>query len=173
MSERDPWERRPHESAQAYAAFRAYRDLGPGRKLDDVETDVKARTLKRWRAEQGWEARCRAWAAECHHQEDQRRLEAIRSMDEFHTKTARVLVQAGLRALQRFGDDLTPHQVARFVDLGTRLERSTMLGTPPGPRVETSASPTASSVMTRSTSSAGLGRKVSAAACTARWSRGV
>ena len=51
--------------------------------------------------------------------------------------------------------------------------RSTMLGAPSACSVETSASPTPSSVITSSTSSFGLGRKVSAAARTAFCSAGV
>src|SRR5262249_10366631 len=124
----DAWERQPHESARGYAAFRSFRDLGPTRKLDDVESDAPKATLRKWKSHNGWEARCRAWDAECHRQEDERRLDAIRSMDDYHAKTARVLIGAGLRALQRFGDDLTPGQAARFVDIGTRLERATLLG---------------------------------------------
>ena len=50
---------------------------------------------------------------------------------------------------------------------------STMLGVPFPSRKDTSASPFPSSVMTCAVSSFGLGRKVSAAARTAFWSRGV
>ena len=57
---------------------------------------------------------------------------------------------------------------------GGRIQvRSTMLGTPFGSSVETSASPTASCVIASMVEKAGLGLNVSAATFTAFWSRGV
>jgi hypothetical protein len=108
-------------------AFRVYRDLGPSRTLEAIGGEHPMRLLRRWRAEHGWEARCRAWDIEVHRLDDQRRLDLIRSMDETHQKTARILIAAGMRALQGV-EQLTPHQAARFVELGTRLERTALLG---------------------------------------------
>ena len=56
---------------------------------------------------------------------------------------------------------------------GRIITRSTIAGVPLPSRNDTSASPLPSSVMTLAVSSFGLGRKVSAAAATAFWSRGV
>jgi hypothetical protein len=56
---------------------------------------------------------------------------------------------------------------------GITNARSTGRGAPFSSRKETSASPTLSSVITFSTSTFGLARKVVAAAFTAAWSRGV
>ena len=58
-------------------------------------------------------------------------------------------------------------------DGGRTNVRSTMLGTPPAPSVETRASPTPSCVMASLVSKSGLGRNVSAAVATAFCSRGV
>ena len=64
--------------------------------------------------------------------------------------------------------------IAPMRERGGRISvRSTMPGTPPSPRQDTSASPTPSWPMASSTSSFGFARKVSAAALTAFWSRGV
>jgi hypothetical protein len=56
---------------------------------------------------------------------------------------------------------------------GAISARSTTPGLPSAPRVDTSASPTASSAIARAVSMRGLGRNVSAAARTACWSLGV
>ena len=56
---------------------------------------------------------------------------------------------------------------------GRTMQRSTIEGVPLPSRNDTSASPLPSSLMTVAVSSFGLARKVSAAARTAFWSRGV
>lgn len=122
----EPWEKRPDETGRAYAAFRLYRDLGPARRLADVP-GFAARTLRGWQTTHRWNERAQAWDLEAYRLDDARRLEQIRSMDETHARAARVLITTGLRAMQNL-DQLTPHQAARFVDLGTRLERATLLG---------------------------------------------
>lgn len=128
MSERvaDPWERLPDETPRAYEAFRQYRDLGPLRTVTAL-TGVGADSRRRWPKAHRWAERAQAWDAEAHRLEDARRLEQIRSMDDTHQRAARALITVGLRALANI-DQLTPHQAARFVDLGTRLERATLLG---------------------------------------------
>lgn len=133
-TERDPWERRPNETALAYEAFRAYRDLGPARRPADV-AGYADDTKRRWRARHQWDQRCAAWDAETYRLEDTRRLEQIRQMDDAHQRAARALLTTGLRAINA-DLKLTPHQAARFVDLGARLERAALLGdhlAPPAP----------------------------------------
>jgi hypothetical protein len=122
----DPWERLPDETSKAYAAFRQYRDLGPTRTVTAM-SGVSQISAGRWARQHRWPARAAAWDAEAYRIEDARRLDQIREMDENHQRAARALLTAGLRALQDLGP-LTPHQAARFVDLGTRLERSALLG---------------------------------------------
>ncbi len=133
--ELDPWEQLPTESSRAYAVFREFRDLGPTRTLRQVS--AKLGTARDWSLRHRWQERARAWDAEGYRLEDARRLDAIRAMDEQHRTAARALIGAGLRALTELGP-LTAHQAARFVDLGTRLERSALLGEhlPPPPASE-------------------------------------
>lgn len=136
MTERDhdPWERLAKETSVAYEAFRVFRDLGAARSLGAVPGYSQA-SMRRWSSVHRWAERAQAWDAEAHRLEDQRRLEQIRAMDETHQRAARALITAGLRALQDL-PKLTPHQAARFVDLGTRLERAALLGehlAPPAP----------------------------------------
>lgn len=124
--ELEPWEKVPTETGRAYQAFRLFRDLGPTRRLADVQ-GYSHGTLRRWLTTHRWHERAQAWDLETYRLDDQRRLEQIRAMDETHQRAARALITAGLRALQDL-PALTPHQAARFVDLGTRLERSALLG---------------------------------------------
>ena len=51
-----PWERRPDESAAAYAAFLTYRDLGPERSLVAAarQAGKHACLLRRWSQRSGW-----------------------------------------------------------------------------------------------------------------------
>lgn len=124
--EPDPWEQLPAETARAYAAFRQFRDLGPARKLGDV-TGASRQAVNGWRTRWRWPERVRAWDVETHRLEDARRLDSIRSMDEQHQQIARLMIAAGVRSLQ--GDvELTPHQAARLLDIGTRLQRAALTG---------------------------------------------
>jgi hypothetical protein len=70
---RDPWERQPKESARAYEAFVAYRDMGPGRAVRAVARELgKSVTLiGRWSSAHHWVERAEAWDAE----QDRVRLE--------------------------------------------------------------------------------------------------
>lgn len=120
--EPEPWVRLPGETAKAYDAFRRFRDAGAQRSVAHFGPSAPNWATK-WR----WQERVAAWDAEVHRVDDARRLEQIRTMDDNHQRAARALITAGLRALAD-GPPLTPHQAARFVDLGTRLERATLLG---------------------------------------------
>jgi len=122
----EPWERRPAETSKAYAAFRVYRDLGPARRVADVAGYADG-TKRRWRAVHAWDQRAGAWDTETYRLEDTRRLEQIRQMDDTHQRAARAMITAGLAAIDE-APKLTPHQAARFVDLGARLERAALLG---------------------------------------------
>lgn len=122
--EPDPWEQLDAETSRAYAAFRQYRDLGPTRSARQVGTHG---AIARWAREHRWADRARAWDVETHRLEDARRLDAIRQMDSDHQQIARAMIAAGLRSLQD-NPELTPHQAARLLDLGTRLQRSALTG---------------------------------------------
>ena len=128
-TDRDPWDRAPGEGSTAYDAFRAFRDLGPTRSLGAV-LGYSVGSIRRWSTKFRWRERAQAWDDEAYRIEDARRLEAIRQMDDTHQRAARALITTALRSINALGDAgaLTPHQAARFLDLGTRLERATLLG---------------------------------------------
>ena len=121
----DPWEQLPEETSRAYEAFRRFRDLGSARSLRQLEG--KAGTLRKWSLRFRWPERARAWDTEQYRLEDARRLDDIRSMGQTHRQIARAMIAAGLRTLQE-QPALTPHQAARLLDIGTRLERAALTG---------------------------------------------
>src|SRR5690349_13852957 len=61
-----PWERQPREGEEAYAAFLAYRDLGPYRTHEATRKSLGKRPgylkpIERWSASRDWRMRAGAW----------------------------------------------------------------------------------------------------------------
>jgi len=61
-----PWERQPREGERAYAAFLAYRDLGPGRTHEATRQRLGKspgylKPIERWSASWDWRRRAGAW----------------------------------------------------------------------------------------------------------------
>jgi hypothetical protein len=63
QSEPLKWERQAEESAKAFAAFRAYREMGPSRSIERVHQECakSSRLLKRWSSRYSWVARAEAY----------------------------------------------------------------------------------------------------------------
>ena len=122
----DPWDRQPGETAKAYSYFAAYRDAGPSRSIRNLaEQRGRARQYlyqlshdHRWaqRAEQHDRANDQAF---------RRRMAARRQqVAEQHIAVAgALLTQAvlGLKALKV--EDLSPADLARFVDVAVKVQR--------------------------------------------------
>jgi hypothetical protein len=125
------WERQKDEPTRAHAAFRIYRDTPPAqRNLEAVAEQVGAsyRRARTWAQEWDWRGRADAWDDACHRIEDGERLEAIRSMHSLHRKAGRAAVVKALQALQLVQpDDIAPATIARWLELGAKLERSTLI----------------------------------------------
>ncbi len=61
-----PWERQPREGEEAFAAFLAYRDLGPRRTHEATRVHLGKRPgylkpIERWSTLRGWRLRASAW----------------------------------------------------------------------------------------------------------------
>ena len=128
-AQRQPWERRPKEAPRAYEAFRTFRDLGPLRTLERLahENDYSRSSINTLARTHDWFARAASWDDERHMIEDRERLEAIRSMHGNHLAAARAVQTFALAALDRLKiDGATAQDVARLIDLGTKLERQTL-----------------------------------------------
>src|SRR5262245_20671623 len=88
------WERQTDEPDKVFAAFCAYRDLGPSRSLDAVgnllyETQTGRKRgatgrLQEWSATWRWVERCRAWDKEKDRQGREAEIEAVREMRRRH-----------------------------------------------------------------------------------------
>ena len=71
-----PWERQPREGDEAYAAFLAYRDLGPGRTHEAARGRLGKKAgdlgpIERWSALRDWPQRAGAWDAHLQAERDQ------------------------------------------------------------------------------------------------------
>jgi len=71
-----PWERQPREGEEAFAAFLAYRDLGPTRTHEATRNHLGKRPgylkpIERWSARRDWRGRSCAWDAHLQSERDQ------------------------------------------------------------------------------------------------------
>ncbi len=76
------WERQPREGEQAYAAFLAYRDLGPGRTHEEARKSLGRRPgdlkpIERWSALRDWRSRACAWDAHLQAERDKVAVEEV------------------------------------------------------------------------------------------------
>lgn len=126
VPERDAWARRDREPTRAYAAFRAFRDLGPQRQLDAVEGFAR-RTVGYWSTTWDWLARAAAWDDAQAMIEDAERLDALRAMHRTHQVAARAALSIALTALRQIDPaTISASEIARLIDLGVRVERLTL-----------------------------------------------
>ena len=127
--ERRAWDRRDDETTRKHAAFRAYRDLGPLRTLEESSrvAGIHVNTAQKWAAAHDWSARVTAWDDECHMLDDRRRLESIRTMHDQHQRAARAAMAKGIAALSQLQPEQIPaYAAARLLELGIRIERETL-----------------------------------------------
>lgn len=119
------------EPARLFELFRQYRDIGPARSTqllaerDDV--DLAERTIYKYARRWSWDARAVAWDDELARIEDEQRLIAIREMHSTHVHAAQTALQMALRGMAHVDPtELTATDIARLLDLGSRLERETL-----------------------------------------------
>lgn len=129
------WERQPGEGPQAFKAFAAYRDSGINgqrRSLQKTAENLTKRdgtpyspgTLKEWSRQHQWQMRVDAYDQEMDRlmQEELRKGRA--AMLKNHVGIAQAMLTKALKALQRIPvDELTAQDVARMVDIASKLER--------------------------------------------------
>ena len=131
MGDTPLWERQPKETTRSYGAFRLYRDMPPtGRTIEKVseQIDLSLRRTHEWAVAWRWRERALAWDDACHHIEDQERLEAIRSMHAMHRRAGRAALVKAMLALQLLQpEQMTAGTIARMMELGAKLERSTLI----------------------------------------------
>lgn len=122
-----PWERQKGESAQAFAAFLAYLQMGADRSLSAVGQRLgKSKALmERWSSANGWVERCRAWDNYLQREAKKAAVAGLREMNRRHITLARALQGAAAQALKDRGAAIiTDKNLSAVVKLATDLERS-------------------------------------------------
>ena len=123
-----PWQRQKRESARAFEAFQAYRDMGPSRSLAKVGEELgKSDTLiERWSSKYRWVERARAWDEE---QDDNRRVKHSKGLEEMaerHIKLSLMLQNQVAQTLAEMTTktNLIPSGVVQqWMDTAVRIER--------------------------------------------------
>jgi hypothetical protein len=127
----EPWDRRPGEPTKAYSAFRVYRDLMPTQRTHVKVADMiqmSERRIRSWASMFDWKLRAESWDDACHRVEDRERLEAIRQMHGVHRDAGRQALSKALSALALLDpQSMNPTTIARLLELGAKLERSTLI----------------------------------------------
>lgn len=123
---REPWEKQKGESAKAFEAFQLFRDMGPARTVQAVARQLgkSASLLYRWKGEWEWQERVEKYDNEQDRLARIRHNERIEAMREKHLSVSDMIYKKVLEALQTIkGKKLTPYQMARLVEVFTKLER--------------------------------------------------
>lgn len=131
LEDRPVWERQPGEPAKIHGAFRLYRDAPPSqRDIAKVaeHVGISARRAREWAVQWEWRQRADAWDDACHRVEDSERLDAIRAMHAIHRQAGRVALVKAMDALAGIEPDaMSVTAAARLLELGAKLERSTLI----------------------------------------------
>lgn len=132
-----PWERRDTESPEAFAAFIAYRDMGPDASLSGLARHLhRSKTLVAgWSREHQWQARVREWQAAQDRAATETRLAAIKdterakldavaAMNDLHARIAKNMVA---RVAQRINgmdvSKLSLRDTAYWLEVAVKIER--------------------------------------------------
>ena len=126
-----PWERQAGESARAFGAFCAYRDLGAHRSLRAAAEAFYGRKgaslerqFDRWSRAFGWAERVAAWDRHLDAEACKAQEQARRDMAERHVKEARTLQAKAVERLRAIRpEELAPAEVLRFLVEAAKLER--------------------------------------------------
>lgn len=122
----EPWERQIGETSKAYQAFCVYRDMGPDRSLRKVARTLhKSLTIIRdWSVKYNWVERAAEWDAEQDRIIRKENEEARKKMLKVHAELGNALLVKAARGLKNLPDDaLTAFDIARLVEVGSKLER--------------------------------------------------
>lgn len=122
---------RPDESAKAYQAFEAYRDMGADRSLERVHQGgtvaAPIDTLKKWSTRFEWQARVRAFDEAAAAKAAEKALEdaaSVRARQAAHAKAIQ------LRAMQKIAtmdpSDMSMAEATRAWQVGAEAERKAL-----------------------------------------------
>jgi hypothetical protein len=123
---RESWERQENESAKAYAAFAAYRDMGVNRSLAKIARRLgKSKALMdRWSAVYHWVARVDAWEAEKDRAAREELTKGVTAMRKRHVDIAEAMLTKAVKSLRRLPPGaMTMRDIATAVEVAAKLER--------------------------------------------------
>ena len=123
----DPTKPLPRESAKAFEAFCAYRDMGPGRSVAKVGLALgKSTTLMaRWSGRWAWVARVATWDADTAVKVAMAQQEEIVEMRSRHARIAAALLGKVVARLVKLDPaELTPAGLTRMFDVAMKAERT-------------------------------------------------
>ena len=131
LSSPAPWEQQAGESARAFGAFAAYRDLGPRRSLHAAAqafygqtSAARERQLDKWSRAFRWVDRANAWDQHLDAEARRAQAEARRDMVERHVKEARALQAKAVERLRSLRpEELGPAELLRYLVEAAKLER--------------------------------------------------
>ena len=128
------WDKRAKESGPAFAAFQAYREMGPQRSTAKVAQSFSKskRLIDRWSGTHDWVARASAWDKHLDQKGQKAEERAVAAMRTRHIKIAERLQDAGSAELEKLAKaiadapetaKMTVEQVLRMLREGTLMER--------------------------------------------------
>lgn len=128
-----PWERQDGETPKQFEAFAVYRDMGEDRSLVKVADRLSksAQLMSRWSVANRWVERCADWDREQDRLLRLEQIKDIKKMRKRHADTGTLMVAVAQKALQKMidpktkelRDDITSNEIARLVEVGSKLER--------------------------------------------------
>ena len=129
----EPWERQEGETSKQFEAFVIYRDMGEDRSLSKVAQQLSKskQLLTRWSSANNWVERCTEWDREQDRILRLEQIKDIKKMRKRHADTGTLMVAVAQKALQKMidpetkqlKDDVTANEIARLVEVGSKLER--------------------------------------------------
>ncbi|MEW1700697.1 hypothetical protein [Streptomyces sp. NPDC091278] len=125
----DPWDRHVEESSAAFAAFAAYRDMGPARSITRVARELtKSRALMaRWSSAHAWVLRAQAWDREQDRVFLAEQTVARREAARRHVKIAQAFLGKAIARLQSLdARELSPDQLLRYFQVAAEIERKVL-----------------------------------------------
>jgi hypothetical protein len=123
----DPTKPLPRESAKAFEAFCAYRDMGPGRSVAKVGLGLgKSTTLMaRWSGQWAWVARVATWDADTAVKVAMAQQEEIVEMRSRHARISAAILGKVVSGLAKLDPgELKPGELTRMFDVAMKAERA-------------------------------------------------
>lgn len=145
-SEPRPWEPLLREGGEAFAAFRAYLELGPGRSIPAAARVVgkSKQLLWGWSARYQWVQRAKSWDAHMARQRDEELADARRELTRRRLRRADMLDRVGEALVGRFfrrdpftgelqsSPEVKPRDAVPLLRLATQLEERLDIAGPEG-----------------------------------------